>query len=156
MSHRIVRGLSFAEPCSRPSSIPEAKAKRGAKAAGLRFERALAKAIPQSTHGQWFKYLDANGSGHCQVDILLIGKTNIGLIECKLSNVEEGRAQIDELYRPILSWHFRRPVRGIVACQHLSPALAGDPHVYSDLKSALRAARDDLIPVFHWLGRGPI
>jgi hypothetical protein len=137
--------------------IPVPKRLRGSKGAGLAFERALAHALPQARHGQWFKFVDENGAGHCCPDLLLIGSKKIAVIECKLSNVEEGRAQIADLYLPILSFHYNRPVLGVVACRHLGPESVRDPvGVFASFKDALAASDGEAIPVFHWLGRGKV
>lgn len=156
MAHRQICGLQYAALCLRPAHIPKSRPK-GAKAAGLRYEKALSAAIPRAEHGQWFEFSDLNGPGHCQIDLLIEGKKRVVVIECKLTNVEQGFAQIKELYFPIVEkiWPDKKPL-GIVACRHLSncPDLGLVEHT---LKGAImRAEVQGIIPILHWLERMPI
>jgi hypothetical protein len=156
MTFRSVVGLEYAAMCLRPAHISKARP-RGAKAAGLRYEKALAAAIPRAEHGQWFEFKDLNGPGHCQMDLFIEGQKRIVIIECKLTNVEQGIAQLQELYFPIAQtvWPDKKPL-GIVAARHLSktPDLS---LVETTLKGAImRAETQKIIPILHWLERNPI
>ena len=93
MSFRVIVGLHYAAMCLRPANLPKARPK-GAKAAGLRYEKALAAAIPRAEHGQWFEFTDLNGPGHCQMDLLIVGNKRVVILECKLTDVQTGRAQL--------------------------------------------------------------
>lgn len=142
--------------CLRPGHIPKARLK-GAKAAGVRYEKRVAAAIPAAEPGQWFEFCDANGPGHCQTDLLIVGKKHVVVLECKLSNVELGRAQLAELYLPVVQrvWPERK-VLGIVVARHLSqePDLW---RVVETLDEAIcKASAEKIIPTLHWLERGPI
>lgn len=156
MAYRSVVGLTYAALCLRPAHIPRARPK-GAKAAGLRYEKALSAAIPRAEHGQWFEFSDLNGPGHCQTDLLIIGAKRVVIIECKLSNVEEGKRQLEGLYMPVaeMIWPDKKPL-GIVAARHLSRQ--GDLGlVETTLKSAiLRAENEGVIPTLHWMERMPL
>lgn len=156
MSFREIAGLQFAEMCLRPSHIPKSRP-RGSKAAGLRYEKALASAIPRAIHGQWFRYLDLNGPGHCQPDLLIVGQKRVIVLECKLSNVAEGRAQLEGLYLPVVSkvWPEKKAL-GIVAARHLTRA--GDEKlIVPTLKEAiLLADAGSALPVLHWMERMPL
>lgn len=156
MSFREIAGLQFAEMCLRPSHIPKSRP-RGSKAAGLRYEKALAAAIPRAIHGQWFRYLDLKGPGHCQPDLLIVGQKRVIVLECKLSNVAEGRAQLEGLYLPIVSmvWPDKKAL-GLVATRHLTRA--GDENlIVSTLRDAiLRADAEGVIPTLHWMERMPL
>jgi len=101
MSFRSIVGLEYAALCLRPAHIPKSRP-RGVKAAGLRYEKALAAAIPRAEHGQWVEYRDLNGPGHCQMDLLIEGSKRIVVIECKLTDVEQGFGQLRDLYFPIV------------------------------------------------------
>lgn len=156
MNFRSIIGLQHAEMCLRPAHIPKSKPK-GAKAAGVRYEKELAAALPRATHGQWFRYFDLNGPGHCQVDLLIEGRKRIVLIECKLTDVETGIAQLRELYFPIAEkvWPDKKPL-GIVAARHLSKTNDLSA-VETTLKGAIwRAETQKIIPILHWLERTPL
>jgi len=90
----ITRRFAYGLPIS-PKGRP-----KGAKAAGLRYEKALAAAIPRAEHGQWFEFTDLNGPGHCQMDLLIVGNKRVVILECKLTDVQTGRAQLG---RPVFS-----------------------------------------------------
>lgn len=156
MQHRNIVGLQYAARCLRPAHIPKSRPK-GAKAAGLRYEKALSAAIPRAEHGQWFEFKDLNGPGHCQMDLIIEGKKRIVVIECKLTEVAQGMAQLRELYFPIVEkvWQDKKPL-GIVAARHLSKC-PDTALVETTLKSAiLRAESEKIIPVLHWMERMPI
>lgn len=157
-SHRIVCGLRYAMLCSRPPKIPHSRP-RGSRAQGLRYERALAKALLErgARPGQWFKYEDRNGIGHCQTDIILPLPGAIIIIECKLGNYAKGEAQLRELYLPVARAAFNKPVYGLVACRHLSPELVSpqrriEVSLDHAIESAIAGAPQ--APLFHWIGRG--
>lgn len=123
----------------------------------MRYEKALAAAIPRAEHGQWFEFKDLNGPGHCQMDLIIEGQKRIVVIECKLTDVHQGFEQLKELYFPIVQmvWPDKKPL-GIVAARHLSkcPDLS---LVETTLKGAiLRAENQKLIPILHWMERMPI
>ena len=153
---RNVVGLQYAALCLRPAHIPRSRPK-GAKAAGLRYEKALSAAIPRAEHGQWFEFRDLNGPGHCQSDLIIVGQKRVVVIECKLTEVDQGRAQLRVLYFPIVEmvWPDKKPL-GIVAARHLSKE--GDlTLVETTLKGAIeRAERQKVIPTLHWMERMPL
>jgi hypothetical protein len=153
MAPRQIKGIAWAEPCLRPKALPEKKPRRGAKAEGLRFENKLAKALgPKATQGQWFRFLDDNGPGHCQTDLLLIGRKRLVVIECKLTFTLEGMLQIQDLYFPVLRTHYpRHEVLGVLACKNLTPAAPPDL-TFGSLRNAIEAALSGRISVFHWFG----
>jgi len=152
-SHRIIEGLREATPCPRPAHIPHSRP-RGVKAVGLRYERAVAKAIPGAIHNQWFSFVDKNGHGHCCPDIILDLGRGIVVLECKLTDVDEARSQLEWLYKPVLARAYNKPVRGIVVTRHLT-RLTNVTNVVDSLGAALLAPFGSL-PTLHWLGRGPL
>lgn len=127
---------------------------RGAKGLGLGYELALAKALPNASHGLWFEFCDRNGRGFCSPDLIIEGKDEILAIECKLTNYPEAVMQLTNLYRPVLTAVYHRPVRGLVALKYLNPA-SPKHMICPDLASALRHAPDSC-PILHWIGRGPV
>lgn len=126
---------------------------RGAKAAGLRYERALAKAIPLALHGQWFQYRTPDGPAWCQTDLLLLGKKRAVVIEVKLSDYLGARVQLQNLYLPVLraAYPHLEPF-GVIVLRSLEQVPA-DMEVFESLAPALRSQDT---PLIHWLGQGAI
>lgn len=154
--YRDIVNLQYAAMCLHPAHIPKSRPK-GVRAAGLRYEKALAAAIPQAIRGQWFEFRDLNGPGHCQTDLLIVGKKRVVVIESKLTEVDQGRDQIKNLYFPVVQmvWPDKKPL-GIVAVRHLSKEQRLDL-VETSLKSAIeRAEICGEIPSLHWLERTPL
>ncbi len=151
MAFREVCGLTYAALTVRPAA--RAARSSGAKAAGLRYERAVASALPRAQHGQWFEYWDVNGPGMCQTDLLIVGAKTVLVMECKLSNVDEGRAQLRGLYLPVaqMVWP-EKDVLGIVVARHLSRESALG-NVRTSLRDAVELARQGELPTLHWLER---
>jgi hypothetical protein len=154
MPHRRVVGLVFAEQCPRPKSIPVNSKPRGVKAKGLSFERAAAKALPGAKHGLWFMYTDANGRGYCSPDLLLETPKAVFVFECKLSNVDEARSQLSELYLPVVGLALAKPAFGIVLVKAVTREKSVSLITDSVSKACLLA--QSCIPTLHWLGRGPL
>ena len=153
MPSRRIMGQVRAKPCARPACIPRSRP-RGAKALGLRYERALARALPHGRHGPWYEFIDANGPGYCQPDIVLDMGECMFVLESKLSNVEQAKAQIEDLYVPVLTAAHRTKVHGIIVVRHLTPGV-DLALVHDTLQSAMIAAvRGSQLPLLHWLGRG--
>lgn len=155
---RVVMGLTSASACARPTCIPRSRP-RGTKGLGLSYERTVASAVrrafPTALHGQWFQYEDSHGRGYCQPDILLISTSVVWVLECKLSNVDEARAQIALLYAPILRYVYKRDVRGIVVARHLT-RIGVQTDVFSGLRDAMKVNDFATFPVLHYLGKGSI
>lgn len=156
--HRVIAGLLSAAPCTRPGNLPVARL-RGTKRMGIKYERDFAKAIkmayPTATiSGQWFRFVDNNGSGYCQPDILVKLSTECLIFECKLTDCEKGRSQLSRLYRPVVEFCWGLPTRGIVVTRHLSKETRVE-HVTDILAAALATSRH-LIPTLHWRERNPL
>lgn len=151
---REIEGLLWSRACPRPAGIPIGRP-RGAKAAGLRYERALARALPAPrVHGQWFEFEDARGRGVCQTDLLLSvsrGGT-IVVLEVKYSWTAEGHQQLEKLYLPIVQKATGRQVIGIVVTRRLTESMPRDLVVCSTLAQAIAAASAGRRAVWHWLG----
>lgn len=156
MSYRVVRGLVRARVCDRPAGIPYTQA-RGAKAAGLRYERDLARGIIGAKHGQWFEYWDAKGLGHCQPDIIIRLPWGVLILEAKYTWTEEGHGQVERLYAPVVSKALELPAVGMVVCKVLT---TGTPRnlVHSTMTEAVASALAGRRTVLHWLGAnlGPL
>lgn len=149
--HRIISGLKWATPLeAKPACIPNGRA-RGKKAYGVRYERALARAIPEAEHGRWFEFEDRAGRGFCQTDLLLQRKAFCVVLEAKYSWVAEGHSQIEHLYRPVVERAIGKPVLGVVVCR----SIVGAPKsvaIASELESAIELALRGGWVVLHWLG----
>lgn len=149
MSRQIV-GLQKAEPCERPKTIPVGRP-RGAKAAGLRYERSLAKAMPAAKHGQWFQFQDRAGDGCCQTDLLLGSDGACFVIEAKYTWTLEGHEQLERLYLPVVGMALARPCFGIVVARRLLSQMPGIV-VANSLGQALIFARQGRRVCWHWIG----
>ena len=156
MSRQIAGEVTFAAPCLRPVFIPGQRAGKGSKGAGIRFERSLAKALKHAIHGQWFHFIDANGPGWCQPDLIICGKKRTIVLECKLTFTRDAHDQLEGLYRPILTKAYGTEVVGVVVCKNLTPYMPGEVIVDS-LEEAISASFEGAkAPVLQWLGRGPV
>ena len=156
MSRQII-GLRWARPCTRPSCIPVARP-RGAKAAGLRYERALANAQCGAVRGQWWEFEDANGHGWCQTDVLLRPDDDCAIVqECKYSWTLDGHVQLERLYLPVVQRALGvTSVIGIVVCKRLVPEMTlQGVTIASTLQGALNSAASGRRVAWHWLG-GPL
>lgn len=154
MTHRVVRGLVWARACPRPVCIPKSRPK-GAKAQGLRYERSLAQALPEATHGPWFQFCDAAGLGYCQPDLVLVRPDWVLVLEAKLSWTAEGHSQIRQLYAPVLEKVYSRRVVGVVVTKLLRPETPRSL-VCGNLERAIVVAADTGSAVLHWLGKCPL
>jgi hypothetical protein len=148
---RIIHGLKWARALdSRPACIPASRP-RGAKAAGLRYERALARALPAAKHGQWFEFEDEHGRGYCQVDLMIQLLSGVLILEAKYTWCPEGHCQIEQLYMPVVAEAWGMPVAGLVVCKKLIPYMPGVA-VAGDLDMALRHIAVGRRCALHWLG----
>lgn len=153
-SSRIIQGLRWVKRLpSRPDCIPASRP-RGAKAAGLRFERELAKALPTSIHAAWFEFEDRNGPGYCQTDIIHILHPNFAaVIEVKYTLVPGAHSKLLNLYIPIVSLAFDTEAVGVVAVKNLDPRYRRG-RIYTDLPSAAQAAAANSYPaLLQWSGQ---
>jgi len=157
MPCRKVTGLKWARATDRrPFGTP--KVGRGAKSYGIRYERAVAKALPGVPHGQWFEFEDANGLGMCQPDFLTLRAGVVVILECKYTWTPEAEDQLLDLYGPVVGMALGVPTAGMVICKNLTrevPPEAVFETFGEALGSALYWSRPPL-PVLHWLGKGPI
>lgn len=151
MQYFVKPPILWARRCERPAAIPARRA-RGAKAEGLRYEAALAKALPGCAHGWWFEFEDTTGRHFCQPDILIIGLSSVLVLEAKLTWTSDGEAAIHRLYRPVLQEALGRRVVGAVVCRRLPRWHAG-PIAHSLDEAA--AAAQHTVSCWHWLPNTP-
>ncbi len=154
-SCRQVEGLHWVFPRAKAPGFATGKRPRGAKGAGLRFEKLVATAIPQATHGQWFEFCDKNGLGFACPDLIIPTRDVVFVLECKLTANEEADRQLSDLYLPLARQHFGKLPAGIVVARHLTAQT--NPHrVVGTLREALQLAPGGILPILHWLGKGKI
>lgn len=148
---RAVRGLLWAQKAENP--WPKARSPGGLKAQGIRYEAAVAARLPEARRGLWWRFCDANGTGYCQTDLLLLRDDSLFVLECKLTDTPEARKQLEHLYRPVVECALRRPVFGITVARHVTPTSS---LVVDDLDTACRLALRGHLPTLLWLGRSPL
>jgi hypothetical protein len=149
---REVRNLQFVRVLrERPECIPHGRP-RGAKAAGVRYEEALAASpsFATASHGVWLEFGDARGHGFAQVDFLFTADDLIVVAEAKLTWTPAAYPQLRKLYFPLLARFTSRSVGGLIVCQNLTHETP-KADVVGDLGEAFRALRADptRIPVLH-------
>jgi len=154
MGCREVFRLQSAEKCEKPGTIPKSRPRKASKKYGIAFESAVARKTG-GIHGQWFRFVDANGVGFCQTDVILVLSGEAVVLECKLTEVGEARKQLGMLYIPVVQKALGIPTKGVVVARHLTRE-TDRARVVSNLGLAMRAASASYFPTVHWLGRGPI
>lgn len=158
MGHQVISGLISAATCTRPRNLPTSRL-RGTKRLGMKYERDFAKAIQQkypsvTLIGQWFNFIDHNGHGYCQTDILVKLRDQVLVFECKLTDCEKGRSQLSRLYRPVVERCWGLPTRGIVVTRHLSGETKLE--LVTDQLALALAFNREAIPTLHWRERNPL
>jgi hypothetical protein len=150
VAKRQIVGLEWARQAA-PDEAPFAGVRRrkGPKAAGQRYERALARALPTADPGLWWEFCDANGPGWCQTDLLWHHEGQVAVLEVKLTDWGEAKDELLGLYVPVLGLALGRPVRPIVVAKTLTRASAATT-VYPSLRKAL--ASTESVPIVQWLG----
>lgn len=155
MTTRIISGLRFANLCSKPPHAQATSRPRGAKANGLRYEREIAKALPVARHGQWFQFIDQNGHGTCQTDLLLEFPELVVVLEAKYTWTMQGHVQVERLYRPVVERALGKPCFGLVICKALRDEVEmGDAMIVHRLMDAISWCQRKRT-VLHWLGESP-
>jgi hypothetical protein len=145
-----VTGLRAAIVAPR-APFPPPRRGRGPRAAGLRYEAALAAALPEGRHGLWLAFIDAAGPGFCQPDLILDLAAGLWVLEAKLTWLPSAHSQLDKLYLPVLTYLWGRHTSGVVVCKNLTSETPID-WVCADLPSALSRSATGAPTVLHWLG----
>lgn len=150
MSHRIVDRLFWADRAAeRPPGIPISRP-RGAKASGIRYEKALAKMFGTGViRGQWWEFRDRNGHGFCQTDLFQEGERFALVMESKYTWCPEGHSQLELLYRPVVEFAVGKPVLGIQVCRILKPNMPSELTIVNDIASAIDFAKSGSLVVLH-------
>lgn len=155
---RTIIGLEWARQLpDRPTNIPKSRP-RGTKADGLRYERALAKAllVHGFQHGLWFEFKDLNGYGYCSPDLIRVDRDCVIVIEAKLTDGLAARHQLKNLYIPVLGMVFQKPVAPVVALRHVTYEVTSELHDSITEALATVCTRQWPPSVLHWLGRGQV
>lgn len=150
---RVAPPLRFAAPCDRPAFLPQSRKRQGAKAAGLRYEALVASSLgPSALHGQWFRFIDADGEAWCQPDFIMYDAEHgcHFVLEAKLSWVPEAAPKLRSLYLPVVEKALGAPVLPIVVCRNIEGAPAGQTVL--TLFAAKSHALSGACPVLLWLG----
>lgn len=123
MTYRTIRrieGLTYASPCAEQFKTEK---KKGLRAAGITYERLIGKTLKRAglepISGQWFRFIDKNGQGYCQIDHYVVLDSHILLFEAKRTQNRQGLQQINWLYRPVLKHLYNLPVVGILVCKYM-------------------------------------
>jgi hypothetical protein len=108
---------------------------QGPQLKGIRYEKSFGKSLTKRQGagafpgtlclGQWFRYADTGGNGCAQPDAYIVGDSGILLFECKLSYTPAAWPQLEELYKPILEFHYELPVACIQVCRNVSALAEG-------------------------------
>lgn len=93
----------------------------------------------------WFRFSDVFGTGFCSPDLLLLTKSGLLVLECKLTYTPEARAQLLGLYLPVLRHLTGVAVAGVVICRGLGQGPV-DITPSANLASALPLAFAGLLP----------
>jgi len=157
LSFRSIKGLISAELLSeKPKCIPNGRP-RGAKAAGLRYQRAFERAIGRSAlAGPWFQFRDVNGEGFCQPDFVINLPSVAVILECKYTWTPEAFAQIELLYAPVLAQALKKPTFGLQVCKRLVPMAHSTSKVVGMLGNGLVLANSGTRVALQWLENTPV
>jgi hypothetical protein len=153
---RRLSQVSWAHECEAPGFAKRSRL-RGTKALGVSYEKKLARALPRgSLHGQWFVYSADGRVGYCQPDFLLRGRSELAVLEAKLTDVEAAWEQLEGLYAPVLEACYSKKVLKIAVTRSVARVGASE-RVCETLAEAIMLARSaHFRPVLHWLGTGRI
>ena len=138
-----------------PAWERQRKRLKGVRGRGLRFERAVGRWLVRAGHlpklGQWYRFIDKNGPGTAQTDIELHFPTHVLLLECKLSYNLEAYKQLEDLYMPILSMVYDKPVVGIQVVKFISPRAVSGVQIVDSLEPYMSQSRQSSRLVYQHL-----
>ena len=157
MAKRVIVGLKWARELeAKPSCIPAGRA-RGAKALGVRYEKALESYLGSGcTRGCWYEFEDKNGHGYCQTDFE-IWQPNLNrriVLELKYSWCEDGQIELNKLYLPVV--RAAKPAMltvGVVVSKNLLTRMPR-VEVFEDVFAAASAASRGTHSLWHFVPIG--
>lgn len=140
--------------------LPPISRMKGTKAAGLRFERSLARHLHGCMHGMWFAFEDALGLSYCQPDIIYPFRFSspplVAVIEVKYTLVPGAHSKLSSLYLPVVSKALSCKAVGIVIVKNLDPRFRRG-QIYTALQPAADAALASGYPtLIQWSGQALI
>lgn len=74
---------------------------------------------------QWIEFDDKNGIGFCEPECFVVLPDKVLLVECKRTGSTIGRAQMIELYAPLLNLLLGLPIQMLQICKHVTSATPG-------------------------------
>jgi len=86
---------------------------RGSRAKGKAYERKLARFVSRlhpCTYNPWIYFVDANGPGWAQPDIIVHCLDRTVVLEAKLSETAAALPQLHDLYGPLVQRLYGKPV----------------------------------------------
>lgn len=122
---RKVRGLKEVREVAPPANRKGGTAFSPSAAEGLRYERQLALHAAslgwRVVHGQWIKFRDSKGIGHCQPDVLCLppDRNRVVLLEAKLTQNSEGEVKLEKLYVPVVRALYKLPVFPVLCFKNI-------------------------------------
>lgn len=84
---------------------------------------------------QWLLFSDSQGINWAQPDYYIVYPKVVLLIEAKLTQTDTATPQLLSLYRPLLAFHYDRPVLCVQVCQnlrHIPPRFIESPQEVLD------------------------
>lgn len=144
---RVIENLQTAVYSASP--FPKRKRiGRGAKAAGLRYEKCVGEELARRgltvVRGPWIKFHDINGQGFAQPDFIIQdSETHWAILEVKLSQTKTAFEQLFSLYLPLLT--FLHPGVKFVPLQVCKNLRYEDDKIVDDLTLTKQGA------TWHWL-----
>lgn len=165
--YRLKTAVALSE---KPACIPQGRP-RGAKAAGIRFEKAVFEALsgpagglstprgdaPSCIRGQWFEFEDENGCGYCQPDIIYPFLPDFfAVIEVKYTLVPGAHQKLTNLYLPVVSKALKSATAGVVIVKNLDPRYRRGK-IFTDLRTAAEVSFNRGYPTLvQWAGQALI
>ena len=139
--------LDFARYSKNPFGA-KPKRSRGAKAAGLRYERMVGKELARRrldfAQGPWIQFKDNNGIGFAQPDFIVYSSLDLWIVlEAKLSQTPAAFEQLLRLYIPLLrKLHPNVELVPVQVCRNLKRK---DKLIVDDLRKVKSGS------TWHWL-----
>lgn len=107
---------------------------------------------PEIRRHDWVEYVDSNGEGQAEPDLVLVLPDAVTVVEVKLTGCRYGHEQLSGLYLPLAAHIWRRPVRGLQVCKALGRDTPG-PFISDPVAFVTDTAGDGAIATWHWPGR---
>ncbi len=113
---------------TQPAWTKRKRQPRGARGRGIAYEGRVASAMRAAVGAgfvagnSWLRYGLADGTeGYCEVDLHIVGRDRVLVMEAKLTAVQRAHRQLTLRYGPLLSVYYDRPAVLIQVCRHATP-----------------------------------